>query len=139
MGAIRKAVGGLHDLGSPEMFAHLGLALGKCGQPYSGGVEFNMVGGKAPYRIQLKAKEANAWQEQWTEQDATTRRKLHLSSGTYQYLVTDAQTDSTNKNFTSRTGICRCLNLMRNICWASLWYCLRRRICLKEITVTNGI
>ncbi|MEC5395398.1 T9SS type A sorting domain-containing protein [Bergeyella sp. RCAD1439] len=84
---------------APEMFAHLGLALGKCGQPYSGGVEFNMVGGKAPYRIQLKAKEANAWQEQWTEQDATTRRKLHLSSGTYQYLVTDAQNRQYQQEF----------------------------------------
>ncbi|MBO4234716.1 T9SS type A sorting domain-containing protein [Riemerella anatipestifer] len=84
---------------APEMFAHLGLALGKCGQPYSGGVEFNMVGGKAPYRIQLKAKEANAWQEQWTEQDATIRRKLHLSSGTYQYLVTDAQNRQYQQEF----------------------------------------
>ncbi|MEJ8606349.1 T9SS type A sorting domain-containing protein [Riemerella anatipestifer] len=84
---------------APEMFAHLGLASGKCGQPYSGGVEFNMVGGKAPYRIQLKAKEANAWQEQWTEQDATTRRKLHLSSGTYQYLVTDAQNRQYQQEF----------------------------------------
>ncbi|WP_161530805.1 T9SS type A sorting domain-containing protein [Riemerella anatipestifer] len=84
---------------APEMFAHLGLALGKCGQPYSGGVEFNMVGGKAPYRIQLKAKEATAWQEQWTEQDATIRRKLHLSSGTYQYLVTDAQNRQYQQEF----------------------------------------
>ncbi|MCK0202727.1 T9SS type A sorting domain-containing protein [Ornithobacterium rhinotracheale] len=76
---------------APEMFAHLDIQNPKCSTPYSGKIEFNIIGGRAPYRISILDKEQKHLKDSWLQNSSSESKNINLDSGSYTYQIIDAQ------------------------------------------------
>lgn len=75
---------------APEMFAHLDIISGKCKSHQESQVRFNMIGGIAPFQIQVKNLDKPSFSWQWKSTKNKDEKPLHLASGKYAYSITDA-------------------------------------------------
>lgn len=76
---------------APEMFGHLDLVAGRCKDNQDGKVRFNMIGGVAPFQIQVKNLDRPSVSWQWKATSHRDEKPLHLPSGKYAYSITDAE------------------------------------------------
>lgn len=76
---------------APEMFGHLDLVAGRCKGHQDGKVRFNMIGGVAPFQIQVKNLDRPSVSWQWKATSHRDEKPLHLPSGKYAYSITDAE------------------------------------------------
>lgn len=74
---------------APEMFAHLDITESQCSKPQSGRVQWHMVGGTAPYDLELISLDDAKKTYHWTENKARGSRQMALSSGKYRYQIKD--------------------------------------------------
>lgn len=76
---------------APEMFGHLDIVPGRCKGHQEGKVRFNMIGGVAPFQIQVKNLDSSSVSWQWKTASHRDEKPLHLPSGKYAYSITDAE------------------------------------------------
>lgn len=76
---------------APEMFAHLAIEQGKCQSEELGKLQFNVIGGEAPYQIRVKSLEYNLSDQVWEENQNKGVKELKLKSGRYVYEIKDRQ------------------------------------------------
>lgn len=76
---------------APEMFGHLDIVPGRCKGHQDGKVRFNMIGGVAPFQIQVKNLDRSSVSWQWKTASHRDEKPLHLPSGKYAYSITDAE------------------------------------------------
>lgn len=76
---------------APEMFAHLVIEQGKCQSDELGTLQFNVIGGEAPYQIRVKNTEGQFADQVWEERQNKGVKELKLKSGRYVYEIKDRQ------------------------------------------------
>lgn len=76
---------------APEMFAHLAIEQGKCQSEELGTLQFNVIGGEAPYQIRVKNTEGQFADQVWEEHQNKGIKELKLKSGRYVYEIKDRQ------------------------------------------------
>lgn len=75
---------------APKMFAHLDIQQGNCQRQELGELQFNIIGGEAPYQIRLKNISGQHPDQIWKETTSKGERTLLLPSGQYRYEIKDA-------------------------------------------------
>lgn len=73
---------------APEMFSTVNITEATCGVPGSGQLQYAIEGGEAPFTVTVKESESDRVIKEW-HQAARSETGVALSSGTYDYVVTD--------------------------------------------------
>lgn len=75
---------------APEMFSRVWITEATCGVSGSGGLNYSIEGGEAPFTVTVKKEGSDVVVKQWN-QAAKSTTGLQLSSGTYDYIVRDGK------------------------------------------------